>query len=113
MLATPMTNTTPMTVTKRRIMASPGTEGSSASVSSRATSSFMSTSPHFLELLADSPERLDKLLSAPLEDLSRNRIKSLILEGAVKIDGVVCTDPSRMVTGTHLAEILIPAPVDD
>ncbi len=73
----------------------------------------MSTSPHFLELQADSPERLDKLLSAPLEDLSRNRIKSLILEGAVKIDGVVCTDPSRMVTGTHLAEILIPAPVDD
>lgn len=73
----------------------------------------MSTEPHILDLHADSPERLDKLLSAPLEELSRNRIKSLILEGAVKIDGAVCTDPSRMITGTHEAEIIIPAPVDD
>lgn len=43
-------------------------------------------------------ERLDKVLAASLKDVSRSRLKTLIEEGAVKINGEVEKTPKRKVS---------------
>jgi 23S rRNA pseudouridine1911/1915/1917 synthase len=45
----------------------------------------------------DSGRRLDQLLAAALPDLSRSRLKALILEGRVACAGAVISEPSRRV----------------
>jgi 23S rRNA pseudouridine1911/1915/1917 synthase len=63
-------------------------------------------------LTIDIPEglsgRLDKTIADLCPDLSRSRLKGLILEGFVVLDGVVVTDVSAKVTGGEVAEITIP-----
>ncbi len=44
-------------------------------------------------------QRLDKLLVELCPDYSRSYLKQLILDGAIKIDGTVCTTPSFKVAG--------------
>lgn len=46
---------------------------------------------------ADDGARLDRFLAAHLPDLSRNRLKSLILAGRLRIEGETITDPSHRV----------------
>src|SRR5688500_13113697 len=58
-------------------------------------------------------ERLDKFLAGGDTGLSRTRIKQLMLEGAVRVDGNSCGDPSRKVRAGSMIEIAIPAPEDD
>jgi len=41
--------------------------------------------------------RLDKVLSGLVEELSRSRLKALIEEERVRLNGVVCVDPSKIV----------------
>ena len=63
-----------------------------------------------IEGLVKSPARLDKAL-ADATDLSRERIKGLIAEGAVSVDGKRATSPSAKVReGAHFS-IAVPAPV--
>jgi 23S rRNA pseudouridine1911/1915/1917 synthase len=58
-------------------------------------------------------ERLDRWLASQCPDLSRTRLKQLILQGAVVMNGKVCTDPSlKLKTGAAFA-LMVPPPEDD
>ena len=60
-----------------------------------------------------SGERLDKFLAGQAEELSRTRIKNLMLEGQVLLNGEVCDSPShKLKTGDEI-EISVPEAVDD
>ena len=55
--------------------------------------------------------RLDRALANALPDLSRNRIKSLILDGLVSTAGATILDPSYTVKPSDVFDIRIPQPV--
>jgi 23S rRNA pseudouridine1911/1915/1917 synthase len=57
-------------------------------------------------------ERLDRVLAAALDDLSRSRLKALIEGGHVRRDSNVVHSPSAKVSAGDAFEITIPAPVD-
>ena len=59
----------------------------------------------------DAGERLDKLLAGGSPELSRSRIKSLILAGQVASGGATITDPSYRVKPGESFAITVPAPV--
>ena len=62
------------------------------------------------EFSADVPgERLDKLLTDMLDDLSRTRLQTLIKEGRVRVDGVA-VKPSFKVAGGETLTIFLPPP---
>jgi 23S rRNA pseudouridine1911/1915/1917 synthase len=63
------------------------------------------TTLHFT--VAEKGERLDRLL-AQQADLSRSRLKSLILAGAVAIDGRTIRDPGHRVNAGNAIEVVIP-----
>ncbi len=52
--------------------------------------------------------RIDKVIADECADLSRSRLKGLILEGFVVVDGQVVTDVSAKVKGGETVEITIP-----
>ncbi len=54
--------------------------------------------------------RLDRLLADALPDISRNRVKALIGEGAVRIDGIPATDPSAKTMAGITIKVTIPEP---
>ncbi len=57
--------------------------------------------------------RLDKFLADHIEDVSRSRIKALIIEGAVKGDRQgVLSDPSKKVQIGETITVVVPEPVD-
>lgn len=57
--------------------------------------------------------RLDRWLASQCPDLSRTRLKQLILQGAVVMNGKACTDPSlKLKDGAALA-VMVPPPEDD
>lgn len=58
-----------------------------------------------------SGQRLDKILVALCDDLSRSRIKALIDGGEVTLNGFVCTTPSRKLAKGERIELNIPPPV--
>jgi 23S rRNA pseudouridine1911/1915/1917 synthase len=58
---------------------------------------------------ADAGDRLDRLLAARIADLSRSRIKSLILAGEVAIGGSTIRDPGHRVNAGDAITIAIPA----
>ncbi|PJB69032.1 MAG: RNA pseudouridine synthase [Alphaproteobacteria bacterium CG_4_9_14_3_um_filter_47_13] len=60
----------------------------------------------------DHDARLDKMLAQRFPDFSRSRLKALILEGAVSLDGVRCTDPSCKVKKEMVLAVTVPPPVD-
>jgi 23S rRNA pseudouridine1911/1915/1917 synthase len=53
-------------------------------------------------------ERVDRLLAARLEGLSRSRLKSLILEGRLEIDGRTIRDPAIRVNAGDLLTVTVP-----
>ena len=55
-------------------------------------------------------QRLDKLVSARLPDISRNRLQDLIKQGALKVDGAVFTDASRKMRLDQVVLLDIPEP---
>jgi len=63
-------------------------------------------------LAADAGARLDRFLADHLRQVSRSRIKNLVLEGAVTRDGAVTTDVSEHVQpgATYIITIPPPAP---
>ncbi|MCB9990835.1 MAG: RluA family pseudouridine synthase [Rhodospirillales bacterium] len=62
---------------------------------------------------ADHGARLDKALAVHCEGLSRSRLKALILDGAVMLDDVPCTDPSIKVKDGMTVTVAVPPPVAD
>ena len=58
----------------------------------------------------DAGKRLDKYL-AEWADLSRSRIKALILDGQVLADGQAATKPTTKIVEDTLYEITVPAPI--
>lgn len=66
-------------------------------------------------IAADPPPRLDKALSRDVPasaDLSRTRLAKLIGEGAVRVNGVVVTDPKTKVAEGDSVEIGVPEAVE-
>ncbi len=59
----------------------------------------------------DAGERLDKLLAGGSPELSRSRVKSLILAGRVASGGATITDPSYRVKPGESFTISVPEPV--
>ncbi len=59
----------------------------------------------------DSGERLDKLLAGAAPELSRSRLKALILAGHVASGGATVTDPSYRVKPGESFAVTIPEPV--
>ena len=57
-------------------------------------------------------QRLDRALQQRLPELSRSRLKQLILSGEVAVDGNVIRDPSRKVKGGQTFVVILPEPVD-
>jgi len=56
---------------------------------------------------AEKGERLDRVV-APLAELSRSRLKALILAGALAIDGRTIRDPGHRVNAGDTIELAIP-----
>jgi len=54
--------------------------------------------------------RLDRILSDAVQDLSRNRLKSLILEGCVRVDDVPVLNPSAKTAAGAVIEVDVPPP---
>lgn len=54
--------------------------------------------------------RLDRILAALSPDLSRTRLKSLIVGGAVEVDGSACADPARAVRPGQTIALALPPP---
>ena len=57
-------------------------------------------------------ERLDAFLARRHSGLSRSRLKAVVKDGGVRIDGLVVTDPNRRVAAGGQISMAIPAPVD-
>jgi 23S rRNA pseudouridine1911/1915/1917 synthase len=53
-------------------------------------------------------ERLDKLLAELAPDLSRSRVKALILDGHVALDDAVATDPARKAKAGQTIALTVP-----
>lgn len=64
------------------------------------------------QITLDIPEgmsgRLDKVLADLYPDLSRSRLKNLILEGFVSLDNNIVTDASAKISGGEAVELTIP-----
>ncbi|MCA8901983.1 MAG: RluA family pseudouridine synthase, partial [Hyphomonas sp.] len=59
----------------------------------------------------DAGQRLDVFLAGKAEDLSRSRLKALILEGAVTAGGAVETNPKKAVSAGTEYVVHLPEPV--
>jgi 23S rRNA pseudouridine1911/1915/1917 synthase len=55
-------------------------------------------------------ERLDRVLASHMTDLSRSRLKTLVLAGQVTIDGAPVLNPGRKVRADDAIAIAVPAP---
>ncbi len=55
-------------------------------------------------------QRLDKVISARLPDISRSRIQSLIAEGRVRVNGTAVSRPSYKVRADETVELELPPP---
>jgi 23S rRNA pseudouridine1911/1915/1917 synthase len=61
----------------------------------------------------DSGQRLDRLLATRLSELSRTRLKQLIEDGRVSLDGAVVTEPSMRVKAGQSFLLTLPEAVAD
>ena len=53
-------------------------------------------------------ERLDRVLAARIAELSRSRLKALILAGEVAIDGRTIRDPGQRVKSGQTVAVAVP-----
>src|SRR4051812_32358167 len=61
-------------------------------------------------VVADAGNRLDRVLAANIPDLSRSRLKALILAGEVAIGGRTIRDPGHRVNAGDAIDVAIPPP---
>ncbi len=59
-------------------------------------------------IVAEGPARLDKALAELCDGISRSRLKALILDGKVMINGAVAADPSAKVNEYDLLLVQVP-----
>ena len=59
---------------------------------------------------SEAGERLDRVLATRIEDLSRSRLKALILDGAVAISGRTIRDPGHRVNSGDAVVVAVPPP---
>lgn len=57
-------------------------------------------------------ERLDRILARRLPDLSRSRLKALILEGQVQADGAMIDDPGLKLKTAAVLSVCVPDAID-
>src|SRR5258708_39959978 len=57
----------------------------------------------------DAGQRLDRLLATRLAELSRTRVKHLVEDGRVTLDGAAITDPSMRVKAGQSFVLALPA----
>ncbi|HVM81306.1 MAG TPA: RluA family pseudouridine synthase [Stellaceae bacterium] len=60
---------------------------------------------------AEAGERLDRVLARRFGDLSRTRLKQLVVEGRVSVDGATITNPSLRVKPGQRCTVNLPPPV--
>jgi 23S rRNA pseudouridine1911/1915/1917 synthase len=58
----------------------------------------------------ESPERLDRVLAKHVTELSRSRLKALVLDGRVAVNGVPALDPGLKVRAGDRIAVSIPPP---
>jgi 23S rRNA pseudouridine1911/1915/1917 synthase len=58
----------------------------------------------------EAPERLDRVLAKHVSELSRSRLKALVLDGQVAINGAPALDPSLKVRAGDRVAVTIPPP---
>ena len=63
-------------------------------------------------VIAESAGRLDKILATLVTDVSRSRLKSLILDGQVSVNGATCRDPSRGLAPGDEISLIVPEAVE-
>jgi 23S rRNA pseudouridine1911/1915/1917 synthase len=69
----------------------------------------MASTQRSIQLLPDEPgDRLDRVLAAHVEELSRTRLKALIEAGAVAVDGRTIRDPSHRVNSGAAIVVDVP-----
>jgi 23S rRNA pseudouridine1911/1915/1917 synthase len=56
--------------------------------------------------------RLDRWLAVRHPELSRTRLKQLIEQSQVRIDGIICAEPAHLMTTGQVVSLRIPATVD-
>jgi 23S rRNA pseudouridine1911/1915/1917 synthase len=71
------------------------------------------TTRHVTAEPGDAGERLDRLLAARLDDLSRTRVKHLVEAGRVSVDGATVRDPAMRVKPGQSFVLTLPPAVDD
>ena len=67
----------------------------------------------FVTEFMEDGERLDKVLAGHLPEISRSRLKTLIEEGAVKVDGVVADKPKMKVSMSTPIEVNVKPRLED
>ncbi|MCC7346581.1 MAG: RluA family pseudouridine synthase [Variibacter sp.] len=105
-MATPV-NTTEIPISRRTLLRTRAASGSSGS----SVEGMTDGEPRIEMVTAaaeDKGERLDRLLAARLADLSRSRLKTLILEGQVTIGGRTIRDPGHRVNGGDAIALAVP-----
>src|SRR5881296_3029818 len=116
---TPRIAATPMKVVAPEISIShltratmPAAAGSRGFSSSSASGLLMKQGrrEEFVSADAEAGNRLDRLLAGRIADLSRTRVKSLILAGEVSIGGRTIRDPGHRVNANETVAIVIPEP---
>ncbi|MCR9256381.1 MAG: RluA family pseudouridine synthase [Alphaproteobacteria bacterium] len=73
----------------------------------------LTENPTAFQVVADDGaegERIDRWLAAQLPDLSRSRLKALMEQGAVTVDGALCGDPSRKLKAGVAVTVILPEP---
>src|SRR3954468_20469839 len=98
-------------IISRTLDMSAAAAGSTAS--SSATGVFMAPDFRRAEVIisaADGGGRIDRLLAASISDLSRSRLKTLILAGQVEIGGRTIRDPGHRVNVGDVIVVTIPPP---
>jgi 23S rRNA pseudouridine1911/1915/1917 synthase len=60
---------------------------------------------------ANAGERLDRVLASSIADLSRSRLKALILAGEVTVGGRTVRDPGQRVNAGAEVSVIVPPPV--
>src|SRR5580700_3785499 len=102
-----------MIISHRTLATMPAAAGSSG-FSSAVSGSFMSVQQRRREKVViageDAGARLDRVLAARIGDLSRSRLKALILAGEVAIGGRTIRDPGHHVNLGDAIMVVVPPP---
>src|SRR5215470_6790996 len=121
---TPMTTAMPRTVAKPEInisqrtlatiFACAGSSGASSSRFGLADGLVMAKDRAHIESVVvaaeNAGERLDRVLAAGIETLSRSRLKALIMAGQVAVGGRTIRDPSERVNAGAEITVKVPQP---